>query len=568
MLAAWLVALVAAPPSYGPGLYRGDVVIPTGTVSVGLTLRGAMADGFVEIPEQGLWRYPLSEMTADGERLRFSLPGLPGAPRFILRWRGERFVGIYSQAGKTYETRLARVPDAERVQRALRGVRPVLNDALKADGSPGLAYGLVLGGYSAHGAIGVHGVESSAAITPQTPFALGALTRTFLAVAAAHRAEQQATDGWTWSTPVADLLPTFRLARPDRGLSVKVEDLIYRAVPFAPHAVARWTIGAQSPPNILAGIARLPMPQTRVPARSCASQASEEWTDVLLGQILAGPPGSTDGRAAVTRDLFLTYELDATFGRPEVHARQHRRIGKKVVPDPQTGPPLPVAGGLFASVRALTGWLQVYLDRAILSETTWQRLDASCAGGWQNTNRRGHSVRLATSHSPGSSGHFILAPDDRAAVVVLANRAQSSLARLAAEHLLDRLLSLPPQVDLATAVAAQPSPRSPLPAIPRRVQKTTPSHPLSRYAGVYRHPGYGRLQIERDDKRLRARLGPLSTALTHWHYETFIPARGASDPRLPIVTWTFITDVQGRVSAIEVPLEPELAPLRFERRAR
>ena len=553
MLAAWLLTIFAAPPTFGPGLYRGEVLIPTGTVTVALTVRQPMFEGHIDIPAQGLFRYPISSVVADGDSLRFALPGLPGDPRFTLRKTGQKFSGIFSQGSRSYSAKLDKVPASRRINEALVGLKGDLQSALRIDRSPGIAYAIVLDGARTSDAIGVHGVEAKQALTSKTPFALGNLTRTFVAVAVAQQVE---LGRWNWSTRVNEILPGFRLARHDGGFNVTLRDLLTANVPFAPHSVFATGLEGLAPDVVLARIGGLGL--RRRPGGDTA------WPYVVLGQMLAWPPGTKDGQVAMTESFLNTFALPASFEAPEPRARAHLLADRQVIAYPFATSPLRLADGLFADVETLGLWLQMHLNSALLKPRTWRVLRSSSAGGWTDGDRRGRQTRIAQSRSGGTSGTLLLLPNDQVAVAVLANRSDSDLPTLAAYHIADRLSGLAPQLDLDEALKRYRRSAAPRAVIPRRVAKTRPAHPLKRYVGRYAHPAYGDAVIERRERQLKVRLGPLQTDLRHWHFETFVPT-GPGDPRLPKTPWTFVTDVRGRVVAVDVQLEPEIDAVRFER---
>jgi hypothetical protein len=84
----------------------------------------------------------------------------------------------------------------------------------------------------------------------------------------------------------------------------------------------------------------------------------------------------------------------------------------------------------------------------------------------------------------------------------------------------------------------------------QRVAGTSPTLPLDRYAGTYRHPLYGALTIVREGNQLRARFGTgFAGPLEHWHYDTFKAtwdARWRGAWRL-----TFRLDAQGKVASVD-----------------
>ena len=567
MLAIWLATAIAVPSSPS-GLYEGQVLIPTATVTVTLNLRGPPADGSIDIPAQGLFRYPLARLTADQRAVRFSLAGLPGDPRFVLTPKAAELTGIYSQGGRTYPVKLTRVVPAVRIERALQGVRSELQAALTADGSPGLAYGIVIDGDRRTGALGVRDTKKRSRLTPGTPFALGALSRTFVAVTGALRLKRGPV---RWTTTIADVLPAFRLAQPDGGLNATVLSLFDGSIHFAPHEVAQDALAEVDTATLLRHVGALPL--GRRPVASVA-----DWSYVVLGQLLARPPGAGDGTRAVIDGLLKPYALAFSFDPPKDRAVGHVRRGKAIVPIAERKPPFKLTRGLFGNTRDLALWLQVHIDGAILGAEEWRRLLATGAGGWTTDIRRGIRRHRTGSFGPEATIEMIWVPADRIGVVVLANRETSPMPKLVAEHLLDRLMGLAPAADLGAAVknavrrdASRSGARPAKPSsVPSRVKKTRPAHRLADYAGRYIHPGYGTLTVTVQGNKLRVDLGPLQGTLTHWHYETFVTAKPArqSGPRLPETPWTFITDVRGRVVAVTVPLEPEVSSLRFARTPR
>ena len=101
----------------------------------------------------------------------------------------------------------------------------------------------------------------------------------------------------------------------------------------------------------------------------------------------------------------------------------------------------------------------------------------------------------------------------------------------------------------------------PASADPEAVEGTHPSHPIESYAGDYVHPGYGTLQVEVQAGELRTVLGELDMTTRYRHYDTWTIEYEPLDSSF---TMTFLTNADGKVCAVELPLEPELAPIRFE----
>lgn len=102
-----------------------------------------------------------------------------------------------------------------------------------------------------------------------------------------------------------------------------------------------------------------------------------------------------------------------------------------------------------------------------------------------------------------------------------------------------------------------------------RIENTSPSHSLDDYAGVYVHPGYGRIQIRRDGAQLIFQRNNLTLTLQHWHYDAWICEDSdlfeihQAHPFDRASRWLFDTDVDGEIAGLSIPLEPTVAPIHF-----
>ena len=89
--------------------------------------------------------------------------------------------------------------------------------------------------------------------------------------------------------------------------------------------------------------------------------------------------------------------------------------------------------------------------------------------------------------------------------------------------------------------------------------------PLDAYAGQYDHPGYGTLTLTVDGGTLRPHLGTMDLSLAHRHYETFdLEWHELADESF-LFPLMFLSDPDGDITALTIPLEPSVGPLRFDR---
>jgi CubicO group peptidase (beta-lactamase class C family) len=305
------------------------------------------------------------------------------------------------------------------------------------------------------------------------------------------------------------------------------------------------------------------------------------WEDYLRTRLLA-PLGM--GRSNLSAD-----DMSAD---PD-HATAYERRQGVVVPVPQRPvTAMAPAGAVNSCAADMARWLLAQLGggqvdgQAVMSPGTVARqhtphmlmpenrtFPASTRHayglGWMIGRYRDH--RLA-EHGGGIDGFLtecMLLPDDGIGVAVMTNTSSSAMAAVVAYRVLDELLGLEPldwyssfkaRFDAATAGIREARGA-------RRVVREAPlPRPLGAYAGEYEHPGYGMLSITVEGDALRPRLGTMDLSLAHRHYETFDlewHELGDQSHAFPLM---FLSDPDGDITALTVPLEPSVEPLRFERR--
>ncbi len=83
-----------------------------------------------------------------------------------------------------------------------------------------------------------------------------------------------------------------------------------------------------------------------------------------------------------------------------------------------------------------------------------------------------------------------------------------------------------------------------------RVPDAPPSLEPAAYAGLYRHPIYGDIEIVFEDGALTLLRGVLVADLRHWHYDTFEARHRTGTTGFDTVT--FILDAAGNVSEMQM----------------
>ena len=150
----------------------------------------------------------------------------------------------------------------------------------------------------------------------------------------------------------------------------------------------------------------------------------------------------------------------------------------------------------------------------------------------------------------------------------MTNTSSSAMTPVLAYRVLDELLGLEPldwfSIFKARYDAAMAGLREARGA--RRVVPGAPApRPLAAYAGEYKHPGYGTLTITAERGTLKPRLGTMDLSLTHRHYETFDLEWHELGDQSHLFPLMFLSDPDGDITALTVPFEPSVGPLRFGR---
>jgi pimeloyl-ACP methyl ester carboxylesterase len=88
------------------GHWEGEVSVPGTKLGIRFDFQqaGDKASGTIDIPVQGLRGFALGELTVKGKEIAFSLPGVPGDPKFTgtLKDDGSEIAGQLAQSGQQY----------------------------------------------------------------------------------------------------------------------------------------------------------------------------------------------------------------------------------------------------------------------------------------------------------------------------------------------------------------------------------------------------------------------------------------------------------------------------------
>lgn len=386
-------------------------------------------------------------------------------------------------------------------------------------------------------------------VDAHTRFAIASTTKAFTTAVMAMLVDEGKV---AWDDSVTKFLPGFRVQDGYANRSLTIRDALTHRSGVQPDDLL-WVL-AYSRDDILRRMRLLP--------QSSPMRTEFEYNNLMYmvaGQVegaAAGKPWDELVRTRILQPLGMretTTGLEYR-GQPNV-ASPHLRLRDttRVITESDIDNAAP-AGGMHSSVHDMALWLRFQLDSArvggrrlitpgqyaemftaqVVTPTTFYPA-VQAAGvrffqyglGWFLEDYRGHFAAMHTGSLDGMSAIVGMLPEERVAVVVLANLDHAELRHALLLRVFDMYLGAPPRdwsTELRTLYAASAARQQ---AAQRelerqRVRGTHPTLPLARYAGTYTHPRYGDLRVRVENGRLAASLGPVLTGtLEHWNYDTF-----------------------------------------------
>ena len=490
-----------------------------------------------------------------------------------------------------YHTDPAKV---RRAKEALSGFDLVVEKALLDFQVPGVAIGIVVDGQvvMAKG-FGHRDLENRLPVNEETLFPVGSCTKAFTTFLAGNLVDEGLI---SWDQPVVDILPQFRLWNQYATMNVTMRDLFTHRTGMPRHELV-WYNSRMSKEELLKRIRYLePSHEIReryqyiqlmyfVAGLAMEQVTKKTWEQMTKEKIL-DPLGMVHTNFSIVDTI-----QGENFAFPYIE--KNDQLKKMKFRDISLIGP---AGSLNSNVLDLTRWVEmqlaggVYKNQALISPATLQELHApqvivpgtpECQDallyaygmGWGIFSYKGHYFLSHDGISDGFTSMVGLLPNDGVGIIVLTNRNMTPLSRYLSVEIVDRILDLPRQDWLQEGVesvrkkkemqATEQKKESEL-----RKKGTCPCHTLDEYAGIYEHPGYGKLSIELVDGQLRAIYNDLTFFLEHWHYDVFSVRKELEDMIISFegTKFAFSNGSDGEISTVSVPFEPTADDIVFTRR--
>jgi CubicO group peptidase (beta-lactamase class C family) len=602
-LAAWCTASCFAQQKID-GEWQG--VLSAGGAQLHLVLHITTApDGALSATldsvDQGASGIPVSAIALTESKLSLKVDAVRGTYEGTVSKEGNEIDGTWSQ-GQPLPlnfTRAAASPPqaAGSAKPSLDGLDDFINQAMKDWKVPGLALAVIQGdkvtllkGY------GYRDLEKKTPVTPQTLFAIGSITKSFTVTTLGMEMDEGKVD---WDKPVRDYLSTFKMYTPELTEQMTIRDLITHRSGLPRHDLVWYS--SDFPREDL--LRRLQYLEPSKPLRTTFQYNNLMF---MTAGYIAGQLNGTGWEDAVSQRILKPLGMTGTnfseketqhspdFAEPYRKGNDLKAELKHISFDQQCpdrcamGP----AGEINSNVADMSKYLLFHLNRGklegkqLLSENNSVQMqtpqmaipgapaykemgEGSYGMGFFISSYRGHKEVEHGGNIDGFSAELAYLPADRIGVVVLTNLDGNPLPDLVAMNVFDRLLGMD-QVPWSRRFLASEAggKKSEQEAKDRGLsgQKTGthPSHDLKDYVGDYSHQGYGMITIAQDGDHFKFTLNKVTRALQHYHYDIFQVPPDPLDP-FEKMKVQFLTDLNGEISSISMPLQPDVKEIVFTR---
>jgi CubicO group peptidase (beta-lactamase class C family) len=467
-------------------------------------------------------------------------------------------------------------------QGPLRGFDAYTAAAIKAWDAPGLAVAVIRNdslvltrGY------GVRELGKADPVTANTLFAVGSTTKAFTAALLGTLVD---AGKLAWDDPVTKHLPGFQLYDPYVTREITIRDLLTHRSGLS-RGDRLWSGSGMPRDEVIRRVRFLK------PSWSFRSTYGYQNIMFLTAGEIAGKLYGNGWDAAVAERIFtplgMTRSVTSTIplkGMDDV-ATPHERIENVVTPVDwlnidNIGP----AGSINSSVADMAQWVRMqlgqgtYSGRKVLESKTVKEMhtlqmhtrpsdtdeklypESHLTGyglGWSLRDYRGLRLVSHGGAIRGMRAWVAMVPEKKLGVVVLTNMAESTLPIAIGMRAIDQHLTTTPKDWSALYLTEAKAGRERALADAQktqaaRVQGTSPTLALDKYAATYADSMYGEIKVAKEGEGLTLAFGPHFTGdLKHWHYDTFETVwRNRAQGRGTVM---FIVDSRGQVTALEIP---------------
>ncbi len=487
---------------------------------------------------------------------------------------------------------LLAAPAAAQRANSLAGLDAYVAQAVKDWSVPGLAIAVVQGdsalfmkGY------GVRELGKPDPITPNTLFSIGSNTKSFTAAAIGMLVDE---GKMRWDDKVTRWLPGFQLYDPYVTREINLRDALSHRSGLGRRGDMNWLLAGYSRAETLRRIRYLPPSQSfrtengyqntmfLAAGEAAAAAAGMSWDDLVTQRILRA--------LGMTRSNTSTKALA---GESDVATPHGMRDGAlKPIPWRNIDNIAP-AGSLNSSVAEMTHYLRfindggTYEGKQLLKPATLNVIHTihtvspfmpdtlfpsvhfrGYGLGWGLSDYRGRKVMQHSGGIDGNLSWMLVMPEEKIGIMILTNGDNHSVGPAVLYYVMDNLLAgssrdwnaimLKQFKTQAAAAKAREKQRE-----ASRAAESSPSRPLSAYAGTFADSLWGEIKVSVEGNRLLVEgPGVAGGAMEHWQYETF--RLTWKDEQFGKNDVTFSLDRDGKPVLLRIDQQQE--PMIFRRR--
>jgi len=449
---------------------------------------------------------------------------------------------------------------------------------------PGLALGIIQNGETLYCAgYGFTSMEDQVAVTPETVFAIGSITKSFTVAGLGMLVDEGHLD---WDRPVRGVLPDFALADAVAAAETTPRDMVTHRSGLARHDML-WYGSGLSADELFKTLRHL--------APGAPFRSTWQYNNLMVaaaGRITEALSGET-WQEFTRRRLLAPLGMTRTNFAPSVSDRERAKPYEKGDGDVRRIPfydmrAIAPAGGINSTVADMLSYLAFHMSDGggLLSEgqakamqTPRVALDDAPAHAVLGPAAYGMGFLIATYrgqrivwHAGGVDGFVALLaflPDAGIGVVALSNLDRNPAPTILTRNLFDRLLGLAPlpwNAWVASDYLEWELQQHQDAARHARARDVTmrPSRALAKFTGTYRHPAYGEVRITLKDQALTLSYGQFTLPLRSYRGDIFevvkIPVTSRSHLEV-----AFLNDGDGAIAGLTIPFERAVADILFVR---
>lgn len=462
---------------------------------------------------------------------------------------------------------------------------------------PGVALAVVKGNEILHTAgYGVRDRESGDPVTPDTLFAIASITKSFTAMGVALLVDEGILE---WDKPVRDYLPGFKLKDGYVSEHITVRDLLSHRSGLPRHDLA-WYGTTYDREQLIQNLQHLELSKGfrevwqyqnlmyMTAGYLTGQMVASTWEDFIqqrIFDVLAMEKSCFSPDDAVKQgNCAIPYRIKRTPGEPD------RLEAMPYYSNSTLGP----AGSIYSTTTELANWLSVHLNdgefngqrfvsAGNLKQMHLPQMIMPMSGimaellkteiflytmGWFMVPYRGYTLIHHGGNIDGFSLMLGFVPQEKIGVVALTNIEGRPLRDVLLYEVCDRLLGLPDNDwnnrhlaiwDAMYSAIDQDAETTEA----ERVSDKLPTHDQGDYAGEFEAEGYADFKVKQEGDRLYGWIAGEWFEMKHQHYDIFILDLARFESRMPV---SFLTDTNGEISSVSVPVEPTVDNVIFTRK--